>query len=210
MAKRSSTRASVEDDDRQVEGDVPVLRPCSFESVVTTFDSDSPRSLTDEKMVSWTFFLKAYKVVVEDIDRGMRTAAGVTLAEYEILFGLREAGGRLRFIEMSRSTLLSQSRISRLVDGLQTKGYVKREITDSDRRATFAILTPKGMTAFQSAHEAVLAGMHDHFFDLIPAGELAAFTKVLGSLLRDPEFYERNKEVLRKAREQNLGEDAPG
>lgn len=158
---------------------------------------------TEEQKIAWTYFLKAYKVVVEDVDKDLREGSDITLAEYEILLGVSEAGGRLRFIDLSRNTLLSQSRISRQIDALQAKGLLKREITATDRRATFAVMTPKGWRAWQAAQSPFGSACRKHFLDLIPAAQLKSFTHVLELLLEDPGFYVRNREMLRQAREAN-------
>ena len=151
----------------------------------------------------WMYFLKAYKAVVERVDKDLRAASHLTLAEFELLHLVIRAHGRIRFIDLARVTLLSQSRISRQIDALQAKGFLYREITASDRRATFAVLTPAGRDAYDGAFQPFLQAYHEEFAGLIPAGDLKPFGEVLLSLLKEPDYSARVTAVMDAARAAN-------
>lgn len=151
----------------------------------------------------WMYFLKAYKAVVERVDKDLRAASHLTLAEFELLHLVIRAHGRIRFIDLARVTLLSQSRISRQIDALQAKGFLYREITASDRRATFAVLTPAGREAYDGAFQPFLQAYHEEFAGLIPAGDLKPFGEVLLSLLKEPDYSARVTAVMDAARAAN-------
>ncbi len=154
-------------------------------------------------MLTWGRFLKAYKAVVERVDKRMRAGSQLTLAEFELLFIVNDGGGRIRFIDLAKITQLSQSRISRQIDSLQARGFLIREITDSDRRATFAVLTPAGKAAFDEAEQPFLDGYYNEFRNLIPKKDMEAFRRVLGILLQEPDYPRRAMELLDTAFEQN-------
>ena len=78
--------------------------------------------------MTWVLFLKAYKSVVDRVDRELRRGSPISLAEFEILHMVTVAHGRIRFIDLAKVTLLSQSRISRQIDSLQQKGFLFREV----------------------------------------------------------------------------------
>jgi DNA-binding MarR family transcriptional regulator len=156
-----------------------------------------------EERLAWSYFLKSYRAVVEAVDKELREVATITLAEYELLLHVTRAGGRIRFIELARVSLLSQSRVSRQIDALQAKGYLNREITTSDRRATFAVLTSAGAKAFDQAAEPFARAFHANFLDLIPKGKLGVFTEILRKLLRDANYSAACTEILTRARAQN-------
>lgn len=155
----------------------------------------------------WMYFLKAYKAVVERVDKDLRSASPLTLAEFELLHLVIRAHGRIRFIDLARVTLLSQSRISRQIDALQAKGFLHREITATDRRATYAVLTPAGRKAYDGAFQPFLQAYHEEFADLIPARDLKSFGEVLLSLLKEPDYSARVTAVMDAARAANT---APG
>lgn len=162
--------------------------------------------------VMWGSFLKAYKAVVERVDGGLREASQLTLAEFELMFAINDGGGRVRFIDLANVTLLSQSRISRQVDALQSRGFLLREITDSDRRATFAVVTPEGKAAYDQAQDAFLDGYYGEFRDLIPDEDLEAFRRVLAHLLKEPDYPHKAMQILDAAFEANAkgGRGLPG
>jgi DNA-binding MarR family transcriptional regulator len=100
-------------------------------------------AFNEEERHAWSYFLKAYKVATEGVDKSLRENSPLSLAEFEILHKVGLTGGRIRFIDLARITLLSQSRISRQIDALQAKGFLRREITASDNRATLRSLQRK-------------------------------------------------------------------
>ena len=186
---------------RQCKGDDPGPSIGDVPAAHASGPAESGLSL-DEQM-AWGYFLKAYKVVVEAVDTAVRAGSDLSLPEYEVLFTVALAGGRLRFIDLARHTLLSQSRISRQIDALQKKGLLRREITAADRRATFAVMTPKGRRAWTRARVSFRAAMRKHFVDRIPSAELSAFTEVLENLLGEPSFRELVFELARQSRNIN-------
>lgn len=152
-----------------------------------------------EGLGAWINFLKAYKVVVDNVDREVVTGSPITLAEYELLLYVDLAGGRIRFIDLSRLTLLSQSQISRRIDSLQAKAYLSRESTNTDRRATYAVMTPAGYDAFQASQSPFARSFQKNFLSLIPPEDLATFSRVLEILIQDPSYRQTTAEILDQA-----------
>ncbi|MCB9960504.1 MAG: winged helix-turn-helix transcriptional regulator [Hyphomonas sp.] len=152
----------------------------------------------------WGYFLKAYKAVVDRVDKRLRADSQLTLAEFELMYALNNGGGRVRFIDLANVTLLSQSRISRQIDSLQKRGLLLREITDSNRRATYAVLTEEGKAAYDEAEQVFLSAYYSDFRNLIPAEDVDAFRRVLGILLQEPDYPKRSLELLEAAFEENF------
>jgi DNA-binding MarR family transcriptional regulator len=156
--------------------------------------------MTEDHRRAWSYFLKAYKVVVDTVDKEVRADAPVSLAEYELLLCVKRAGDRIRFIDLANLTLLSQSRISRQIDTLQAKGFLYREITDTDRRATFAVLTQAGKDAVDQGGVVLVRALHTHFLDRVAPGQLEVLTSILEKLLPDPDFRAKNAAVFKQVR----------
>jgi DNA-binding MarR family transcriptional regulator len=152
---------------------------------------------------AWSYYLKSYKVVIGALDKCLREKTRITLAEYELLLYVTHVGGRIRFIDLSRITLLSQSRISRQIDALKLKGFLRREITDSDRRATFAVLTPEGRQAWEEAQAPFASAFHENFVDLIPMDRLDDFSDILRRLLQDPHHFIVTGEIVKQTKATN-------
>jgi len=83
---------------------------------------------------------------------------GLTLAEFGIVEALYHRGPML-LGEVQKRILVSSGGITFLVDRLAAKGLVERRTCESDRRARYAVLTPKGAELVASIfpkHAAVL------------------------------------------------------
>src|SRR5690242_6137410 len=99
--------------------------------------------LKPAEMRAWVAFLDAQSRVMRQLEADLVAADGMTLPEFDVLIQLWLAPeGRLRMTEVSERVRLSPSGITRLVDRLVTAGLVKRGRCASDRRGTWAILTP--------------------------------------------------------------------
>ena len=69
----------------------------------------------------------------------------ISMREYDVLFTLsRCPSGRARLHELNREVLLSQPSLSRMVERLESAGYVAREPDPADRRGTVVALTAPG------------------------------------------------------------------
>jgi DNA-binding MarR family transcriptional regulator len=132
--------------------------------------------------VEGRLFLHAYKKVNERIDKDLRSVSRLSATEFEVLWHINRAGGRMRFIQLAHEVKLSQSRVSRQIDSLQTKGYVRREITNENRRATYALMTEEGKIVFQAAEQPFLQAWRTHFLDLISPDDLGVFVHALVAL----------------------------
>jgi DNA-binding MarR family transcriptional regulator len=69
----------------------------------------------------------------------------ISMREYDVLFTLsRCPAGSARLHELNREMLLSQPSLSRMVERLESAGYVAREPDPADRRGTVVALTDTG------------------------------------------------------------------
>jgi DNA-binding MarR family transcriptional regulator len=133
-------------------------------------------------------FLQAHKTVNARVDRDLRAVSPLSVAEFEVLWRLDHAGGQMRFISLAQDVKLSQSRVSRQIDTLQAKGYVRREITGSNRRATFAVITDLGLSELKNAQLPFQKAWKTHFSDCISEEEMVIFGRCLKALMGDQEL----------------------
>jgi MarR family len=85
----------------------------------------------------------------------------------------------LRMAELAAATDLSASRMTRLVDDLQSRGFVTKTASSSDARGNVARLTPQGMSKLKSAWPVHLATVRGRFFDCMDAAAVAGVAKAL-------------------------------
>jgi DNA-binding MarR family transcriptional regulator len=68
----------------------------------------------------------------------------LTMREYDVLYTLSKSDGPVRIGELHRHVLLSQPALSRLVDRLVERGFVRRQADPADRRGVRLSLTATG------------------------------------------------------------------
>lgn len=95
----------------------------------------------------WVVLSRAHSAISEharaDIERH-----GLTVTEFGILEALYHKGPLL-LGELQKKILVSSGGITYLVDRLESRGLVERRKCETDRRATYAALTPEGTALIQ-------------------------------------------------------------
>ena len=85
--------------------------------------------------------------------------------------------------ELRRRTPLSQSRVSRVVSGLEAKGLVRREADPADSRAVTVALTQQGMVTFEAARPRHQRDLEKHLFSLLSDAEIRQLGMITTRLL---------------------------
>ncbi|MCB1003134.1 MAG: MarR family transcriptional regulator [Acidimicrobiales bacterium] len=111
-------------------------------------------------------------------------ALGLTTQAFEALLRLaRTPEHRLRMSELANAmTSITPSGLTRLVDRLESVGYVERAMCPSDRRGSFAQLTESGMDVVLAVIPQHLADLDEHLWRLLTVrqrGELEALLRVV-------------------------------
>ncbi len=124
--------------------------------------------------------MRIVKVLPRHLDTDLVRGAGLTASEYTTIMNLSEAPNReLRMNDLASATGLSASRTTRLVDDLQSRGFVTKVASSSDGRGNVARLTPRGMAKLKSAWTVHLASVRTRFLDHI---ESSAVSQVADAL----------------------------
>jgi DNA-binding MarR family transcriptional regulator len=140
-----------------------------------------PLSPTEEEL--WRAVMRMVKVIPRHLDSDLVRGAGLTASEYTTIMHLSEAPNReLRMADLANATDLSASRMTRLVDDLQSRGLVTKTASSSDARGNVARLTPRGMNKLKSAWPVHLASVRSRFFDHIDAKSVAGVAKALADI----------------------------
>ncbi|WES64553.1 MarR family transcriptional regulator [Microbacter sp. GSS18] len=113
--------------------------------------------------------------------------AGLTSFEFTLLEALSEADGhRLRLSALASRTNATLARLSRVVTGLERKKLVVRTPCAEDGRATNAVLTDAGQTAYQQSRplyadavrRMILDGLDDDGVDQLASLSYAILAKL--------------------------------
>jgi DNA-binding MarR family transcriptional regulator len=137
-----------------------------------------------DDIAAWRALLLAQNAVLRAIEADLERAGCVALTWYDVLLELNATEDRrLRMQELAGRTVLSRTRVSRVVDDLVAEGYVGRARDPADGRASFAVLTPAGRTALRKAAPVYLDGIRRHFTDHLTASERSRLVTTLDKVV---------------------------
>jgi DNA-binding MarR family transcriptional regulator len=143
--------------------------------------SGEPLSAAEEGL--WRALMRIIKVIPRHLDNDLIRGAGLTASEYTTIMHLSEAPNReLRMADLASATDLSASRMTRLVDDLQSRGLVTKTASSSDARGNVARLTPRGMAKLKSAWPVHLASVRRRFIDCLDAGTVEGVAQALAEI----------------------------
>lgn len=101
---------------------------------------------------AWAALLRVHAALVPRMDRELTRATGMSLSQYDVLLELSTADSqRLRMAALAQRTVVSRSRVSRIVDELTIQGLVARQADPVDGRAALAVITDAGGDALRAA-----------------------------------------------------------
>src|SRR6202042_1423155 len=118
----------------------------------------------------WRALMVIVKALPRYLDSDLIQGSGLTASEYTTIMHLSEAPNReLRMNDLAGATDLSASRMTRLVDDLQARGFVTKTASSADARGNVARLPPRGVAKLKSAWPVHLASVRRRFLDCINA-----------------------------------------
>jgi len=143
-----------------------------------------PDAFTTEEFLAWRGLIRLRETVMREIDRRLRRAGLVSLADYGVLITLvTEPSLRLRMSELGERRMLTASGITRVVSRLEAKGLVQREPDPTDGRAAFATLTRPGLEALRRAQVVHHAAVRELFVGRLSAPELKQLARLFEKAL---------------------------
>lgn len=139
--------------------------------------------LPENKRLAFKALFLASALVQDAIDVDMDTAHVGTKADYDVLYTLYNAEGmRLRLNELADMVTLSPSGLSRRVDHLEKRGWVRREGCDTDKRSFYAVLTEDGEKALDRMWEVYSQTIDRAFASQITDAEAATIRSVFSRI----------------------------
>jgi DNA-binding MarR family transcriptional regulator len=142
-----------------------------------------PRWLNEREQHAWRGTIAGAILLVDQLDRDLRAAHDLTLADYEILVHLSEADDdRLRMSELADAALVSRSRLTHRVNRLSERGLVEREACPTDKRGTYAVLTPVGRKLLEEAAPTHVESVRAHLIEHISPEQFDVIGAALGAV----------------------------
>jgi DNA-binding MarR family transcriptional regulator len=135
---------------------------------------------------AWIRLIRAHATLTRQMDANLQTEHGLTINDYEVLLSLANAPDRrMRRVDLAERVLLTQSGITRLLQGLERSGLVDRASCSTDGRVVYAMLTDEGYERLRSASRTHLDDIRSLFAARFSENELESLDGLLGRVLED-------------------------
>src|SRR3954451_20672969 len=143
------------------------------------------RWLDPEEQKVWRAWLFSSQLLHDRPAPELPHETGISHAYYEILVALSEAPQRsMRMSELADRCLSSRSRLSHAVSRLEERGWVRRQVCESDGRGQLAVLTDDGFAALEAAAPVHVTGVRTHLFDQLSPQQVENLRDIGETLLR--------------------------
>ena len=140
----------------------------------------SSAELSGQEELLWRSLGRITQLLPRRLEADMVRVRGLTMTEFGVLQNLSEApDGRLRMSELAAAVGLSASRVTRLVDDLERRGWVDRDRDPVDARGAVASLTAEGEEQRRAARPQQILSARRHILDHVPPEVLHELGTVL-------------------------------
>jgi DNA-binding MarR family transcriptional regulator len=138
--------------------------------------------VNDPRLTIVGLLLEAHGGLVAELG-AVHAAHGLAGTDFDVLLRLaRSAGRRLRMSDLAAQTQLSTSGITRIVDRLERRGFVQRDLSPADRRACWTVLTDDGQQILNADLLPLLDMIQKRFIDAFDPDQLEKLTEGLRRL----------------------------
>jgi DNA-binding MarR family transcriptional regulator len=124
--------------------------------------------------------IRAGRALEDQLEKGLARVE-LSMPKFSVLSELARSGESLPLSELAARLSCVRSNITQLVDRLEADGLVRRTDDPADRRTVRAVLTPLGSERC-SAGASEIARIQSEFASSLPAGDLFALGRALGSV----------------------------
>ena len=125
----------------------------------------------------------AHRSLSAVIDRELRAACGLSLAEADVLATLaRGPDGRQRMVDIAGQMSVSKSGVTQITGRLVAAGLAVRESSATDRRLVYAAITTAGRAVLDKATPVLAAIAREHIGSRLPDADLGQLTQALRTI----------------------------
>lgn len=146
--------------------------------------ANSVKWLNSREMRAW----RGYIETIGDLENALEgdlAEVGLTVGDYQVLVYLSEReDSRMRMCDLAELLHLSPSGLTRRLDGLVKMGAVTRTPSPQDRRASLAVLTPRGRRLLEKVAPRHVMSVRRHFIDALTPQQIDVLGDVFEALSR--------------------------
>jgi DNA-binding MarR family transcriptional regulator len=139
--------------------------------------------LTATEELFWRSLMRIVLSLPRRLDGDLVRSVGITANEYTTLMCLSEAPKReLRMADLASRAALSASRMTRLVDDLQSRNLVTKRASSEDGRGNIAKLTAAGLAKLKTAWPVHLASVRNRVLDKVDPATVRIAAQALAEI----------------------------
>jgi DNA-binding MarR family transcriptional regulator len=139
--------------------------------------------LTAGQQQTWLNYMRVYLRMEYEMNRQLQADSGLSLADYTVMNALSDAPQRrLRLSTLATTIGWERSRLSHHLQRMDRRGIVERVQSDTDGRATDAMLTEQGWKALRGAAPKHVALVRQLFFSGLAADRTGELGELLGEV----------------------------
>ena len=139
--------------------------------------------LDELELRAWRSLLSAHRRLLQRLDAELQATQHMSASDYGVLVELSEApDGAMRMSELADRLLLSPSGLTRRLDTLVEEGWIDRIRCDTDRRGSYAVLTPAGRARLEKAAPDHVEQVRRNFVELLSRTQLAQLADALEAI----------------------------
>ncbi|HVG99487.1 MAG TPA: MarR family transcriptional regulator [Miltoncostaeaceae bacterium] len=132
---------------------------------------------------AWVRLAASNAAMTRSFNASLQAGHGLTVNDFEVLRRLSlEPEGRMRRVDLAQVVSLTPSGITRLLDGLERSGLVRKDVCEADGRVTYACITDEGDATLASAARSHLSALEAIFAERYTSEELESLAELLGRL----------------------------
>ncbi|MGV9360090.1 MarR family winged helix-turn-helix transcriptional regulator [Amycolatopsis sp. NPDC003731] len=127
--------------------------------------------MSPEDWAFWETWMRAHRLLVGELDRGLQRDCGISKAEFSVLRTLRHP---MRVGELADELAWEKSRVAHLLTRMEKRGLVTRTEAGAGGRRTGIELTAEGHRLAARATRAHGANVRQHVLDRLTPDQAAA------------------------------------
>ena len=139
--------------------------------------------LHDDRITLWGLLLEVHAGIGRQLRRELRAEIDLPYAWLEVLLRIgRTPGQAVRMTDLANMVLFSSGGFTKLADRMEEAGLIRRQPCPEDRRATYAVLTPKGREVLDRALAIHVPGLQRYLCDPLSPQQRRELEAILRTL----------------------------
>lgn len=137
------------------------MKPAKAKQAISVSQSVTQAAATEPFMPIVRELVRTYQAFRSYSDAQIRQM-GLTSSQFDVIATLGNTPG-MTFNKLAEKTLTTKGELTGIIDRLEKKGLVRREVPPEDRRSFLAVLTPAGEQVFAETFPAHITHLKQRF-----------------------------------------------